>query len=89
MSVDGSKDVLQKRNCSMNFYIRLIAELNKFITRKKNLNGDVVETFKATVSEKLSALEEDMSTSSAYQMWNTLARTIKDAAKDSLSVASE
>ncbi|GJR33559.1 hypothetical protein Tco_1209243, partial [Tanacetum coccineum] len=55
----------------------------------KNLNGDVVETFKATVFEKLLALEEDMSTSSAYQMWNTLARTIKDAAKDSLGVASE
>ncbi|GJY10409.1 ataxia telangiectasia mutated family protein [Tanacetum coccineum] len=55
----------------------------------KNLKGDVAETFKATVSEKLSALEEDMSTSSAEQMWNTLAHTIKDVARDSLGVVSE
>ncbi|GKB06784.1 retrovirus-related pol polyprotein LINE-1, partial [Tanacetum coccineum] len=48
-----------------------------------------IETFKATVSEKLSALEEDMSTSSAEQMWNTLAHTIKDVARDSLGVVSE
>ncbi|GJZ95527.1 retrovirus-related pol polyprotein LINE-1 [Tanacetum coccineum] len=55
----------------------------------KNLEGDMAETFKATVSEKLSALEEDMSTSSAKQMWNTLAHTIKDVAMDSLGVVSE
>ncbi|GKA72706.1 tyrosyl-DNA phosphodiesterase 1, partial [Tanacetum coccineum] len=55
----------------------------------KNLKGDVAETFKATVSKKLSALEEDMSTSSAEQMWNTLAHTIKDVARDSLGVVSE
>ncbi|GJX12542.1 aminopeptidase M1 [Tanacetum coccineum] len=55
----------------------------------KNLKGDVAETFKATVLEKLSALEEDMSTSSAEQMWNTLAHTIKDVARDSLGVVSE
>ncbi|GKE77456.1 hypothetical protein Tco_1543576 [Tanacetum coccineum] len=39
--------------------------------------------------KKLSALEEDMSTSSAEQMWNTLAHTIKDVARDSLGVVSE
>ncbi|GJX85065.1 hypothetical protein Tco_0335839 [Tanacetum coccineum] len=55
----------------------------------KNLEGDVAETFKATISEKLLALEEDMSTSSAEQMWNTLAHTIKDVARDSLGVVSE
>nr|GEU47045.1 hypothetical protein [Tanacetum cinerariifolium] len=55
----------------------------------KKINEDVEETFKATVFKKLSALEEDMSTSSAYQIWNTLARTIKDAMKESLGVASE
>ncbi|GKB62667.1 retrovirus-related pol polyprotein LINE-1, partial [Tanacetum coccineum] len=47
----------------------------------------VTYTFKATVSEKLSALEEDMSTSSAKQMWNTLAHTIKYVARDSLGVS--
>ncbi|GKE97347.1 hypothetical protein Tco_0020698, partial [Tanacetum coccineum] len=46
-------------------------------------------TFRATVSEKLSTLEEDMSASNADQIWNTLARIIKDAAKDSLRVARE
>nr|GEV27690.1 putative reverse transcriptase domain-containing protein [Tanacetum cinerariifolium] len=55
----------------------------------KNLNKDMAETFKVTVFEKLSALEEDMSTGTADQMWNTLAHAIKDTAKDSLGVASE
>nr|GEZ28542.1 retrovirus-related Pol polyprotein LINE-1 [Tanacetum cinerariifolium] len=45
--------------------------------------------FEATVIEKLVALEEDMSASNADQMWNILACTIKDAAKDSLGVANE
>nr|GEW41812.1 ataxia telangiectasia mutated family protein [Tanacetum cinerariifolium] len=38
----------------------------------KNLNGESVETFRATVSEKLAM--EDMSASNADQMWNTLTR---------------
>ncbi|GJS91806.1 retrovirus-related pol polyprotein LINE-1, partial [Tanacetum coccineum] len=53
----------------------------------KNLNGEAVETFRAIVSEKLAV--EDMSASNADQMWNTLARVMKDAAKDSLGVANE
>nr|GEV67826.1 ribonuclease H-like domain-containing protein [Tanacetum cinerariifolium] len=56
---------------------------------KANLNGDAIETFRAIGSEKLSALEEHMSVSNADQMWNTLARVIQDATKDSLGVASE
>ncbi|GKD32808.1 ataxia telangiectasia mutated family protein, partial [Tanacetum coccineum] len=55
----------------------------------KNLNGDAVETFRATVSEKLSTLGEDLSVSDADQMWNTLARCIKDATKDSVGVTRE
>nr|GEV20881.1 hypothetical protein [Tanacetum cinerariifolium] len=55
----------------------------------KNLNGEAVETFRATVSEKLSALEEDMSARNADKMWNTLASVIRDVAKDFLGVASE
>nr|GEU32215.1 hypothetical protein [Tanacetum cinerariifolium] len=46
----------------------------------KNLNGDAVETIRATVSEKLSTLGEDLSASDADRMWNTLTRCIKDAA---------
>nr|GEY86992.1 hypothetical protein [Tanacetum cinerariifolium]GEY87219.1 hypothetical protein [Tanacetum cinerariifolium] len=53
----------------------------------KNLNGEAVETFRATVSEKLAM--EDMFASNADQMWNTLARVMKDATKDSLGVANE
>nr|GEW87802.1 hypothetical protein [Tanacetum cinerariifolium] len=48
----------------------------------KNLNGEAVETFRATVFERLAV--EDMSASNADQMWNTPARVMKDAAKDSL-----
>ncbi|PWA67990.1 zinc finger, RING/FYVE/PHD-type [Artemisia annua] len=44
----------------------------------KNLNVDVVEAFRASVSEEISALVEE---SDANQMWNTLARIIKDATK--------
>ncbi|GJU02107.1 hypothetical protein Tco_1112445 [Tanacetum coccineum] len=54
-----------------------------------NLKGEAVETFRATVSKKLSALEEDMSAHNADQMWNTSAGPIRDVAKDSLGVASE
>nr|GEV70626.1 hypothetical protein [Tanacetum cinerariifolium] len=53
----------------------------------KNLKGEVVESFRATISEKLLALEEDMSAGNADQMWNTLAGVIRDAAKESLGVA--
>nr|GEY09376.1 hypothetical protein [Tanacetum cinerariifolium] len=52
----------------------------------KNLNGEAVETFRATVFERLAV--EDMSASNADQMWNTLACVMKYAAKDSLGVAS-
>ncbi|GJY99195.1 aminopeptidase M1 [Tanacetum coccineum] len=55
----------------------------------KNLKGEAVETFRASVTEKLAAFEEDMRASNADQMWNTLACAIKDAAKDSLGVARE
>ncbi|GKC61423.1 hypothetical protein Tco_1089021, partial [Tanacetum coccineum] len=54
-----------------------------------NLKGEAVETFRATVFEKLSALEEDMSARNADQMWNTSAGSIRDVTKDSLGVASE
>ncbi|GJR32479.1 retrovirus-related pol polyprotein LINE-1 [Tanacetum coccineum] len=50
----------------------------------KNLNGEAVGTFRATVSQKLSTFGEDMSASDADQMWNTLDRCIKEAAKDLL-----
>nr|GEV02411.1 cleavage/polyadenylation specificity factor, 25kDa subunit [Tanacetum cinerariifolium] len=53
----------------------------------KNLKWEVVESFRATVSEKLSALKEDMAASNTDQMWNTLAGIIIDVAKESLAVA--
>nr|GEU47927.1 retrovirus-related Pol polyprotein LINE-1 [Tanacetum cinerariifolium] len=55
----------------------------------KNLKGEAVETFRANVFEKLSALEDVMSARNTNQMWNTFAGVIKDVAKDSLGVASE
>nr|GEV28415.1 hypothetical protein [Tanacetum cinerariifolium] len=50
----------------------------------KNLNGEAIETFRATVSKRLAV--EDMSPSNTDQMWNTLARVMKDAVEDSLGV---
>ncbi|GKA31210.1 ataxia telangiectasia mutated family protein [Tanacetum coccineum] len=41
------------------------------------------------MSEKLMALDEDMSARNTDQMWNTLASVIRDVAKESLGVASE
>nr|GEY60166.1 hypothetical protein [Tanacetum cinerariifolium] len=55
----------------------------------KNLKWEAVETFRAAIMERLAALEEIMSASGADQMWNTLARVMKDAAKESLGVANE
>nr|GFA72940.1 hypothetical protein [Tanacetum cinerariifolium] len=49
----------------------------------KNLNGEAVETFRATIFERLTV--EDMSASNTDQMWNTLACVMKYAAKDSLA----
>nr|GEZ59847.1 hypothetical protein [Tanacetum cinerariifolium] len=48
---------------------------------------EAVETFRATVFDKLAM--EDMSASNADRMWNTLARVMKDVAKDSLGMANE
>nr|GEV37345.1 hypothetical protein [Tanacetum cinerariifolium] len=55
----------------------------------KNLKGEAVETFRANVSEKVSALEDVMSARNADPMWNTFADVIRDVAKDSLGVASK
>ncbi|PWA79075.1 hypothetical protein CTI12_AA058500 [Artemisia annua] len=54
----------------------------------KKLNGYAVESFRAKVSEGFSARAEDLTTYDADQMWNTLAYTIRDAAKDSLGMTS-
>nr|GEY35284.1 retrovirus-related Pol polyprotein LINE-1 [Tanacetum cinerariifolium] len=55
----------------------------------KNLKSKAVETFRATVVERLTALEEVMSASGADQMWNTFSRIMKDVVKESLGVANE
>ncbi|PWA76137.1 cleavage/polyadenylation specificity factor, 25kDa subunit [Artemisia annua] len=54
----------------------------------KKLIGHKVEEFTAKVSEGLSARTEDLMAMEADQMWYTLAGIIKDAAKESLGVAS-
>ncbi|GKB84073.1 retrovirus-related pol polyprotein LINE-1, partial [Tanacetum coccineum] len=55
----------------------------------KNLNGNLVKTFRSAIYEKICALVEDTSASDACQMWNTLACIIKDTTKDSTGVTSE
>ena len=54
----------------------------------KKLNGQKVEEFTAKVSEGLLARSKDLIVMEADHMWNTLACIIKDAAKESLGVAS-
>ena len=54
----------------------------------KNLNGGTAETFRVKVSEGLSTRSEDLTARDADQMWDIMADIIKDAAKESLGVAS-
>ncbi|PWA76123.1 hypothetical protein CTI12_AA224070 [Artemisia annua] len=54
----------------------------------KNLNGEAAEAFRVKASEGLSTQSEDLTASDADQMWNTMAGIIREAAKDSLGVAS-
>nr|GEU56233.1 hypothetical protein [Tanacetum cinerariifolium] len=55
----------------------------------KNLKGEAVETFRATVVERLTALEEVMSVNGADQMSNTFSPVMNDVVKESLGVANE
>ncbi|GJZ61823.1 probable leucine-rich repeat receptor-like protein kinase [Tanacetum coccineum] len=57
--------------------------------RHDSIRQQLLDTFRAIMSEKLTAFEEDMSAHNADQMWNTLASVIRDVAKESLGVASE
>ncbi|XP_071713697.1 uncharacterized protein [Rutidosis leptorrhynchoides] len=53
----------------------------------KKLNGEKVETFKTLVIERVEAEVEMVSHDDADQMWNCLASTIREAAKEALGVA--
>ncbi|GJX44891.1 craniofacial development protein 2 [Tanacetum coccineum] len=53
----------------------------------KNLIGDATEAFRSRVAEGVSTRVEALAAGDANSMWNTLASTIKDAAKDTLGVA--
>nr|GEU30552.1 uncharacterized mitochondrial protein AtMg00810-like [Tanacetum cinerariifolium] len=66
---------------------RIILEFATAHEMVKNLKGEAIETFRANLFEKLSALEDIMSARNANQMWNTFANVIRDVAKDSLGVA--
>ncbi|XP_071686886.1 uncharacterized protein [Rutidosis leptorrhynchoides] len=52
----------------------------------KNLNGVKAETFKALVLERVEAGVEIATHGDADQMWNSLASTIRDVAKEALGV---
>ncbi|XP_071718186.1 uncharacterized protein [Rutidosis leptorrhynchoides] len=53
----------------------------------KKLNGEKAETFKTLVIERVEAEVDMVSHDDADQMWNCLASTIREAAKESLGVA--
>ncbi|XP_071718776.1 uncharacterized protein [Rutidosis leptorrhynchoides] len=52
----------------------------------KKLNGEKVDTFKTLVVERMDAEVEMVSHDDADQMWNCLASTIREVAKEALSV---
>ncbi|GJZ16969.1 retrovirus-related pol polyprotein LINE-1 [Tanacetum coccineum] len=52
----------------------------------KNLYGEAAEDFRARVIEGVTPEEEDGSVANAEQMWNRLANTIREAAKETLGV---
>ncbi|GJY05232.1 leucine--tRNA ligase [Tanacetum coccineum] len=52
----------------------------------KNLYGEAAEAFRARVIEGVTLEEGDGSVADAEQMWNTLANTIREAAKETLEV---
>ncbi|XP_071726967.1 uncharacterized protein [Rutidosis leptorrhynchoides] len=53
----------------------------------KNLNGVKAETFKALVMERVEVGVDTVNHGDADQMWNSLASTIRDVAKEALGVA--
>ncbi|XP_071729258.1 uncharacterized protein [Rutidosis leptorrhynchoides] len=53
----------------------------------KKLNGEKAETFKTLVVERINAEVEMVSHDEADQMWNCLASTIREVAKETLGVA--
>ncbi|XP_071718063.1 uncharacterized protein [Rutidosis leptorrhynchoides] len=53
----------------------------------KKLNGEKAETFKASILERVEAGVEFVTHGDADQMWNGLASTIRDVAKEALGVA--
>ncbi|XP_071688345.1 uncharacterized protein [Rutidosis leptorrhynchoides] len=53
----------------------------------KKLNGEKAETFKTSVVEKIGAEVETVSLDNADQMWNRLASTTREVAKEALGVA--
>nr|GEV85861.1 retrovirus-related Pol polyprotein LINE-1 [Tanacetum cinerariifolium] len=71
------------------FFRKSEAHLITFQSGGHNTQIDYLLTFRANVSEKLSALEDVMSARNVDQMWNTFADVTRDVAKDSLGVASE
>nr|GEV75977.1 hypothetical protein [Tanacetum cinerariifolium] len=52
----------------------------------KNLYGEAVEAFRARVIEEITPEEEDRPAPDAEQMWNRLANTIRDVAKETVRV---
>ncbi|XP_071695280.1 uncharacterized protein [Rutidosis leptorrhynchoides] len=53
----------------------------------KNLYGANAETFRAIVVNRLSVEEDYVAPTDAYQIWNRMASTIRDVAKETLGVA--
>ncbi|GKB79394.1 hypothetical protein Tco_0946289 [Tanacetum coccineum] len=90
--------VFPREACSFQHILLALNTLFKSVQRRregsaasripwKNLNGDTTEVFRARVAEGVSTQVEVLSTSDAESMWNILATSIKEAAKNTLGVA--
>ncbi|XP_071728779.1 uncharacterized protein [Rutidosis leptorrhynchoides] len=62
-------------------------DLRTFGDCKKKLNGEKAETFKTLVVDRVDAEVDMVSHDDADQMWNCLASTFREAAKEALGVA--
>ncbi|XP_071695785.1 uncharacterized protein [Rutidosis leptorrhynchoides] len=53
----------------------------------KNLHGAKAETFRATVTDRLSVEGDNVAPTDVDQLWNRMASTIREVAKEALGVA--
>ncbi|XP_071699543.1 uncharacterized protein [Rutidosis leptorrhynchoides] len=76
------------RSTQIDFLLFRKGELRTCRDCKKNLHGAKAETFTATVADRLSVEGDNIAPTDVDQIWNRMASTIREVAKEALGVAS-